>query len=116
MDRFFPTSKFIKRRVEITGFEQRDGENLHEAYERFKVILKRCPDHGYDDFSQMQIFCHGLRPNTKMMLDASAGGSMNNKTAKEARELVEAMASNEYLVHNDRGAQTKRGIFELETT
>jgi hypothetical protein len=50
-----------------------------------------------------------------MLLDASAGGSMTNKVESEARELIEAMAQNEYRVQNDRGAKKKPGMFELDT-
>ncbi|KAK2375058.1 hypothetical protein QL285_075975 [Trifolium repens] len=50
-----------------------------------------------------------------MLLDASAGGSMTNKVESEARELIEAIAQNEYRVQNDRGAKKKPGMFELDT-
>ncbi|GAU40459.1 hypothetical protein TSUD_134610 [Trifolium subterraneum] len=50
-----------------------------------------------------------------MLLDSSAGGSLKNKDESEARELVEAMAQNEYRVQNDRGAKKKAGMLELDT-
>jgi hypothetical protein len=50
-----------------------------------------------------------------MLLDASAGGSMTNKVESEARELIEEMTHNEYRVQNDRGAEKKSGMFELDT-
>ncbi|GAU28696.1 hypothetical protein TSUD_216030 [Trifolium subterraneum] len=52
---------------------------------------------------------------TRMLLDASAGGSLKNKDESETRELVEAMAQNEYRVQNDRGAKKKAGMLELDT-
>lgn len=115
LGRYFPPSRFVKMRGEITSFVQRDGEILHDAWERFKELLRKCPNHGFDDLQQMQIFCNGLRPATKLMLDASAGGSMNSKTAEEAQQLIEAMASNDYLMHNDRGVVAKKGIMELDS-
>ncbi|GAU23642.1 hypothetical protein TSUD_304170 [Trifolium subterraneum] len=57
----------------------------------------------------------GLRPQTRMLLDASAGGSLKNKDEVEAKELVETMAQNEYRAQNDRGAKKKAGILELDT-
>jgi hypothetical protein len=63
----------------------------------------------------MQHFTQALRPQTRMFLDASAGGSLKNKNENEARELVENMSQNEYRVQNDRGAKKKGGMLELDT-
>ncbi|GAU52017.1 hypothetical protein TSUD_418330, partial [Trifolium subterraneum] len=114
-DRYFPIHKFLERRSEIMNFEQGDSETLYDAWERFKLCLKKCPDHGIDELQQMQYFTQGLRPQTRMLLDASAGGSLKNKDEVEAKELVETMAQNEYRAQNDRGAKKKAGILELDT-
>lgn len=115
LQQFFPPSMFVKRRGELTNFLQKEGESLHEAYKRFKIIVKACPNHGLDDHQQMQILCNGLRPNSRIMLDAAAGGSLNFKTSEEAREIVEAMASNDYLASHDRGGTSKKGLFDLDS-
>ncbi|CAJ2640369.1 unnamed protein product [Trifolium pratense] len=115
LDRYFPIHKFLERRAEISNFEQADGETLYDAWERFKVCLKRCPNHGFDGHNQMQMFTQGLRAQTRMILDASAGGSLKNRDETEARELVESMAQNEYRATNDRGAKKKGGVLELDT-
>ncbi|GAU10626.1 hypothetical protein TSUD_421080, partial [Trifolium subterraneum] len=114
-ERYFPIHKFLERRNDITNFEQGDSESLYDAWERFKLCLKKCPTHGLDNHAQMQHFTQGLRAQTRMLLDASAGGSLKNKDESEARELVEAMAQNEYRVQNDRGAKKKAGMLELDT-
>ncbi|MCI81273.1 hypothetical protein A2U01_0102546, partial [Trifolium medium] len=62
----------------------------------------------------MQMFTQGLRPQTRMILDASAGGSLKNCDDTQARELIETMAQNEYRAQNDRGAKKKAGILELD--
>ncbi|GAU10206.1 hypothetical protein TSUD_421460, partial [Trifolium subterraneum] len=114
-ERYFPIHKFLERRNDITNFEQGDSESLYDAWERFKLCLKKCPKHGLDNHAQMQHFTQGLRAQTRMLLDASAGGSLKNKDESEARELVEDMAQNEYNVQNDRGAKKKAGMLELDT-
>ncbi|MCI71915.1 hypothetical protein A2U01_0093178, partial [Trifolium medium] len=63
----------------------------------------------------MQMFTQGLRPQTRMILDASAGGSLKNLDETQARELIESMAHNEYHAQNDRGAKKKGGVLELDT-
>ncbi|GAU21459.1 hypothetical protein TSUD_32900 [Trifolium subterraneum] len=114
-ERYFPIHKFLERRNDLTNFEQGDAESLYDAWERFKLSLKKCPNHGLDNHAQMQHFTQGLRAQTRMLLDASAGGSLKNKDESEARELVEVMAQNEYRVQNDRGAKKKAGMLELDT-
>lgn len=91
MKRFFPLSKLLKKRAEISGFKQGDTESLYDAWERFKLLLKRCPQHGFDILDQMQIFTHGMNVQTRMLLDASARGSIREKTYLEVQTLIEIM-------------------------
>jgi hypothetical protein len=55
-DRYFLIHKFLERRNEIITFEQGDSDSLYDAWERFKLYLKKCPNHGLDDHTQMQKF------------------------------------------------------------
>ena len=48
MSRFFPLTLSVKRRREIIVFKQGEDESLYTAWERFKILLKRCPMHGID--------------------------------------------------------------------
>ncbi|WJX14409.1 hypothetical protein P8452_04679 [Trifolium repens] len=114
LERYFPIHKFLERRADIVNFEQGDAESLYDAWERFKLCLKKCLKHGIDTHAQMQHFTQGLRAQTRMLLDASAGGSLKNKNEQEAMELIESMAQNEYRANNDRGAKKKPGMLELE--
>jgi len=47
-----------------------------ETWERLKVMLRKFPSHGFEDISQLSIFHNGLKFDTKMLLDAVAGGTM----------------------------------------
>jgi len=44
--KFFPLSKIVSLRNQITNFMQKDEEMLCEAWERFKDLLCLCPHHG----------------------------------------------------------------------
>ncbi|MCI60583.1 hypothetical protein A2U01_0081839, partial [Trifolium medium] len=48
-----------------------------------------------------------------MHLDASAGGSINAKTAEEVKELIEQMRQNEYNMRNDRTSKPA-GMLQLD--
>ncbi|XP_020216684.1 uncharacterized protein LOC109800304 [Cajanus cajan] len=111
--RFFPLAKINQAKSEIVTFSQKQDELLSEAWERYKSLLRRCPSHGFDDLTQVNIFLGGLQPRVKILLDASAGGSMRFKTPEEAIELIDAMSANDYDLPAERESRQKRGILEL---
>ncbi len=79
-------------KTNISVFQQGSSESLSEAWERFKSLLRKCPNHGFDDKTQLYIFRHGLQQQPKMLLDATAGGSLMSKPPAEGFQLIEAMA------------------------
>nr|KYP43996.1 hypothetical protein KK1_034518 [Cajanus cajan] len=54
------------------------------------------------------MFCNGLRSQTKMLLDASAGGSMMMKDSEEAITIIDDLAASDYQAHHDRSQPIKR--------
>ena len=64
MSRFFPPAT-AERRGEIIVFKKGEEESLHNAWERFKRLLKRCPMHGIDLTTQMDIFYHAMNYASK---------------------------------------------------
>ncbi|XP_020201932.1 uncharacterized protein LOC109787777 [Cajanus cajan] len=113
--RFFLPSRYISAKSAIATFSQSTDEPLCEAWERYKSLLRKFPNHGFDDVAQLNMFCNGLRPQKKMLLDASAGGSMMMKDSEEAITIIDALTANDYQAHHDRSQPTKRRILELDT-
>ncbi|GKC94797.1 reverse transcriptase domain-containing protein [Tanacetum coccineum] len=64
INQFFPPSKTINLRNEITNFQQRFDKSFCEAWERFKYLLRACPHH-------------------------ASGGNLLTKTPKDALTLIE---------------------------
>ena len=62
MSIFFLLALTSKRRVEIIVLKQGEDESLYNAWERYKRLLKRCPMHGIDLTTKMDIFlsCYEL--------------------------------------------------------
>jgi len=85
-------SKYWDKNMEIKNFKQGDTESLYDAWERFTLILKGCPNHELSEKQYLQIFTEGLTHNIRMFLDASAGGSLKNKINHEVEALIESMA------------------------
>ena len=71
MSRFFPPTLTAERRGEIIVFKQEGDESLYNVWERFKRLLKRCPMHGIDLSTQMDIFYHAINYASKGLIDAS---------------------------------------------
>ena len=115
LGRFFPPSLTSERRREIIVFQQGEDESLYVAWERFKRLLKRCPMHGIDLKTQMEIVYHALNDTSKGIIDASFCGAFKHKSAEEARDLIEDLtkcnmkAPSEFSRSIGRG----RGVMEL---
>ena len=109
LGRFFPPSLTSERRREIIVFQQGEDESLYIAWERFKRLLKRCPMHGIDLKTQMDIVYHALNDTSKGIIDALCCGAFKRKSAEEARDLIEDLAKcnmkapSEFSRGNSRG-------------
>jgi len=113
LQKCFPFSCYIKAKSEISTFRQGSDEAFCE---RFKVMLRRCPNHGFEDIAQLSIFHNGLRADTKMILDTAAGGTMMAVDVEQATRIIDALASTDYQAQHDRQTvQQKKGMFELNT-
>ncbi|KAL5573531.1 hypothetical protein UlMin_023128 [Ulmus minor] len=114
LTKYFPPAKSAKMRNDISNFLQQDQESLYEAWERFKDLLRKCPHHGLPLWMQVQTFYNGLLSNTQTMVDAASGGAFFNKSPEEGYELIEVMASNNF-VKSERSAQKRpAGLHDLD--
>ena len=74
LKKYFPESKTAEGKAAISSFHQFPDVSLSEALERFRGLLRKTPTHGFSKPIQLNIFIDGLRPQSKQLLDASAGG------------------------------------------
>jgi len=66
---------------------------------------------------QIYLFRQGLKNETKVLLDASAGGGLMLKTPFEAVKIIGQMAlTDRKTSHNRSPSQMKVGILELESS
>jgi len=78
-------------------------------------MLWRCPNHGFEEIAQLNIFHNGLRSDTKMILDAAAGGTMMAVDVEQANRIIDALASTDYQARHDGSSEQKKGSLELNT-
>ena len=114
LKKYFPESKTAERKAAISSFHQFPNESLSEALERFCGLLRKTPTHGFLEPIQLKIFIDGLRPQSKQLLDASAGGKIKFKTPEEAMDLIENMDTSDIDILRDRAhVPTKKSLLEL---
>ena len=114
LKKYFSESKIAEGKAAISSFHQFPDESLSEALERFCGLLRKTPTHGFSKSIQLNIFIDGLRPQSKQLLDASAGGKIKLKTPEEAMDLIENMAASGIAILRDRAhIPTKKSLLEL---
>ncbi|XP_019241859.1 PREDICTED: uncharacterized protein LOC109221880 [Nicotiana attenuata] len=57
-------------------------------------MLRKCPHHDLPEHMQLYIFYHGLKPSSRNVIDAAAGGSVMGKTTEEALQLLNEISEN----------------------
>jgi len=94
-----------------------DGESLYEEWERYNVLIRKCPPKIYSEWDRLQSFYEGSTLRAQESLDYSAGGSLQlMKTAEEAQNLTDTVTNNQYFYAHQRQCQPvqKKGVLELE--
>ncbi|XP_006580694.1 uncharacterized protein [Glycine max] len=115
LKKYFPELKTAEGKSAISSFHQFPNESLSEALERFRGLLRKTPTYGFSKPIQLNMFIDGLRPQTKQLLDASAGGKIKLKTPDEATQLIENMSASDHAILHDRVHQpTKKSLLELQ--
>ena len=87
---------------EINTFRQLKGGNLAEAWEIFHELLRKCPHHRLTIWMQVHTFYNCLRDATKIVIDASTGGTLMKKTTDKEYEILEDTATNSNQWPGDR--------------
>ncbi|KAL4360991.1 hypothetical protein GQ457_04G022910 [Hibiscus cannabinus] len=103
-------------RNQITSFRQEDDEAMHEAWERYKDLFRRCPMHGLPEWTQVSIFYNSVNTPTRMMLDSSANGTLLDKPPRESLEIWDKLAQNDYQHPTSRRGNTRRGPAQLDSS
>ncbi|GJT57479.1 hypothetical protein Tco_0992533 [Tanacetum coccineum] len=105
MLRAFPVSLTKAKMEEINNFQQEPDESLFRAWERFKELLMKCPQHYLTDMQEVILFYNGLDVPTRQILDSK--GAIPSKTAADAKIAIQEMAEYSQKWHNGTSSRTK---------
>ncbi|GJS49121.1 retrovirus-related pol polyprotein from transposon TNT 1-94 [Tanacetum coccineum] len=79
LNKYCPHARTAKKIKEINNFQQDPDESLFRAWERFKELLMKCPQHYLTDMQEVILFYNGLDVPTRQILDSK--GAIPSKTA-----------------------------------
>ncbi|GJS01167.1 putative reverse transcriptase domain-containing protein [Tanacetum coccineum] len=96
-----------KKMEEINNFQQKQDKTLFQAWERFKELLMKCPQHYLTEMQEVILFYNGLDILTRQILDSR--GAIPTMTAADAKKAIQEMAEYSQKWHNgtSRGRSTE---------
>nr|GEV02094.1 reverse transcriptase domain-containing protein [Tanacetum cinerariifolium] len=89
INEFFPPSRTINLRNEISNFQQRFDESFHEAWDRYKDLLRACPHHGFTELDQLNTFYNALNPADQDSLNFAIGGNLLERRTQDVLTIIE---------------------------
>nr|GEV81976.1 hypothetical protein [Tanacetum cinerariifolium] len=89
INEFFPPSRIINLRNEISNFQQRFDESFHEAWDRYKDLLRTCPHHGFTELHQLDTFYNALNLADQDSLNSAAGGNLLERRTQDVLTIIE---------------------------
>nr|GEU58820.1 hypothetical protein [Tanacetum cinerariifolium] len=104
-----PTAPIL---IQATNFRlkndmiQQPDESLFKAWERYKLLIDRCPNHNMLPVTQIDTFYNGLTLRHHDTINAAAGGTFMKRHPEECYDLIKYMTTH----HNDWDTSAQRTI------
>ncbi|XP_073061904.1 uncharacterized protein [Primulina eburnea] len=115
LSKYFSPANSVQLKIEISTFRQTDFDQLYEAWEMYKELLRRCSNHGFEDSVQIELFYNWLNGQTQTTMDASAGGTIFAKSPAQTYDLLKQMTINSYQCPSERsGLQRTAGVYAVD--
>nr|GEW67361.1 reverse transcriptase domain-containing protein [Tanacetum cinerariifolium] len=89
INEFFPSSRTANLRNEISNFQQRFDESFHEAWDRYKDLLRAFPHHSFTELHQLDTFYNALNPTDQDSLNSAAGGNLLERRTQDVLTIFE---------------------------
>ncbi|XP_059306369.1 uncharacterized protein LOC132057782 [Lycium ferocissimum] len=100
LKKWYPPSKKAEIRDKIYEFKQGLGEQLYEAWERFKEYLKKISNHDFPENILMKKFYRGLDPVTQSVANNAANGCFMNKSYRRVTNMLDRLTTHNQAWHS----------------
>ncbi|GJY12613.1 gypsy/ty3 retroelement polyprotein [Tanacetum coccineum] len=98
LNKYCQPSRNAKKIKEINNFQQEPDKTFYQAWERFKELLMKCPQHYLTEMQEVILFYNGLDVPTQQILDSR--GAIPTKTAADAKVAIQERAEYFQKWHN----------------
>nr|GEX99442.1 reverse transcriptase domain-containing protein [Tanacetum cinerariifolium] len=71
-------------------------QNKHEAWDRFKDLLRACPHHSFSELHQLDTFYNALNSKHQDSLNSATGGNFLDKMPRECLTIIESKSKVRY--------------------
>ncbi|GKE97718.1 retrovirus-related pol polyprotein from transposon TNT 1-94, partial [Tanacetum coccineum] len=105
LNKYCPPTRTKKKMEEINNFQQEPDESLFRAWERFKELLMKYPQHYLTDMQEVILFYNGLNVPTRQILDSK--GAIPTKTDADAKITIQEMTEYSQKWHNGTSSKTR---------
>ncbi|GJR71688.1 hypothetical protein Tco_0084053 [Tanacetum coccineum] len=105
LNKYCPPARTTKKMEEINNFQQEADESLFCAWERFKELLMKCPQHYLTNMKEVILFYNGLDVPTRQILDSKS--AIPSKTAADAKIAIQEMAGYSQKWNNGTSSRTR---------
>ncbi|GJX52738.1 hypothetical protein Tco_0281107 [Tanacetum coccineum] len=116
LSKYFPPARTAKKMEEINNFQQEPDENLYQAWEPFKELLIKCPQHYLTKMQEVVLFYNGLDVPTRQILDSRR--AIPSKTVADAKVAIQEMAEYSQKWPNGtsrtRSTETSNGLAAIQ--
>ncbi|GJY77170.1 reverse transcriptase domain-containing protein [Tanacetum coccineum] len=116
LNKYCPPGRTAKKMEEINNFQQEPDETLYQAWERFKELLMKCPQHYLTEMQEVILFYNGLDVPTRQILDSR--GAVPTKTVADAKTTIQEMVEYSQKWHNGtsrgRSTETSDGLAAIQ--
>ncbi|GJY06183.1 putative ribonuclease H-like domain-containing protein [Tanacetum coccineum] len=89
LSKYCPPARTVKKMKEINNFQQKPNENLYQAWERFKKVLNKVPQHYLTEMREVVLFYNGLDVPTRQTIDSR--GVIPSKTPAESKKWLNTL-------------------------
>nr|GEU36678.1 reverse transcriptase domain-containing protein [Tanacetum cinerariifolium] len=93
INELFPPSRTTNLRNEISNFQQWFDESFHEAWDRYKDLLRACLHHGFTELHQLDTFYNALNPADQVSLNSATGDNLLEKQIAKLTHVVNQQTS-----------------------
>nr|GFC31511.1 hypothetical protein [Tanacetum cinerariifolium] len=87
----------------------RFDESFHEAWDRYKDLLRACPRHGFTELNQLDTFYNALNLADRDSLNSAAGGNLLERRTQDVLTIIK----NKSKVRN---SQNKSVVSQLKSS